>query len=257
MKTEMPVAWVTGGVSGLGVQIIKLLAQTGYRVATNYRRSEDKAATLQDKMKADGYESLIVQGDVSESRDVERMVSRIRSEWGRIDVLVCTAGPLIFERTPLANFRQEQWHEMIAGNLSSVFYCTQAVLPDMRAAGWGRIITFGFPDVEHTPAWKGYGAYAAAKAGVASLTKTLALEEGEYGITANMVCPGDIRHPYKEAPISAARGKKESKNPVGRPGTGEDIARVIRFLTERESDFITGAVIDVGGGFDNHDFSTS
>ncbi|MDA8354350.1 MAG: SDR family oxidoreductase, partial [Firmicutes bacterium] len=138
--------------------------------------------------------------------------------------------------------------------LSGAFYCARETVPGMRRRGWGRIITFGFPEVETAPHWEGFSAYAAAKAGLVSLTRTLAREEAPHGITVNMVSPGDIRHPYKEAPIAAARGRREPKNPVGRPGTGEDLARVIRFLAEDDSDFVTGAVIPVTGGFDNRDF---
>ncbi|WP_107724400.1 SDR family oxidoreductase [Desmospora activa] len=254
---EAKVAWVTGGIAGLGVQVAKTLAAAGYRVAVNYRNSREKAEKLQQEIEADGGELFTLQGDVSRVEDVRRMVATIRERMGRIDVLVCTAGPFLFKRIDAVDHDDEQWRELVDGNLSGVFYCVREVVPDMRQRGWGRIITFGFPEVETAPAWSGFSAYAAAKAGLVSFTRTLAQEEARHGITVNMVSPGDIRPPYKEASIAAARGKQEPRNPVGRPGTGEDLARVIRFLTEADSDFITGAVIPVTGGFDNRDFQVS
>jgi 3-oxoacyl-[acyl-carrier protein] reductase len=249
------VAWVTGGIRGLGVMIAKGLAADGYDLVLNYRSSREAGERLAEEIRALGRRVLLVQGDVSQREDVRSIAAQIRREWGRLDVLVCAAGPFLFRRIPLLDLTDEQWREMVDGNLSGVFYCVKETVPMMRKQEWGRIVTFGFPEVEHAPAWEGYSAYAAAKAGLVSLTRTLAREEAPNGITVNMVCPGDIRHPYKEAPISAAAGKKDPRNPVGRPGTGEDLARVIRFLAHPDSDFITGAVIPVSGGFDNRFFS--
>lgn len=252
--TGAKVAWITGGISGLGVQVAYLLADQGYRIAVNYRKSEEAAKKLQAEIDERGGELLAVRGDVSQVEDVHHMTREIFRQWGRVDVLICAAGPFLFQRIQTTDLTDAQWREMVDGNLSGVFYCVREVLPAMRKRKWGRIVTFGFPEVETAPAWAGFSAYAAAKAGVVSLTRTLAQEEASYGITVNMVCPGDIRHPYKEAPILSARGKRQPRNPVGRPGTGEDLARVIRFLVEPDSDFITGAVIPVTGGFDNRDF---
>ncbi|SFJ46142.1 SDR family oxidoreductase [Thermoflavimicrobium dichotomicum] len=244
------VAWILGGAKGLGVMIAKGLAEEGYRLAINYRRSQTAANELQRELAQMGCESLILQGDVSQLADVKRMVSEIITSWGRIDVLVCTAGPFVFRSTPTIGLTDEQWRNMIDGNLSSVFYCVREVIPLMRKQGGGRIITFGFSGVDSAPAWEGYAAYAAAKVGLVSLTRSLAREEAPYGITVNMIAPGDIRDPFKEAPIAAARGKEDPRSLVGRPGTGEDIARVVRFLAHPDSDFITGAIIPVTGGFD-------
>lgn len=239
------VAWVVGGVTGLGVMIAKGLAEDGYRLALNYRQSQQAAEQLEQQLN----EVLIMQGDVSHSADVSRMVSKVLARWGRIDALICTAGP-IARQVPLAKLKDSEWHRMVDGNLSSVFYCARAVIPIMRRLGGGRIITFGFAGAEQAIAWEGFAAYAAAKTGLVSLTKSLANEVAADGITVNMICPGDIRHPYKEAAKRDATGKKDPRSLVGRPGTGEDIARVVRFLVHPDSDFITGAVIPVTGGFD-------
>jgi 3-oxoacyl-[acyl-carrier protein] reductase len=118
----------------------------------------------------------------------------------------------------------------------------------MRKQHWGRIITIGFDRVESTPGWVFRSAFGAAKTALASLTKTIAIEEAEYGITANMVCPGDIISRWKEKSIDEAI--ISDSVPVGRYGTGEDISRVISFLIDEKSDFITGSIISVTGGMD-------
>ncbi|MFC7441885.1 SDR family oxidoreductase [Laceyella putida] len=247
-EATKPVAWVVGGSKGLGVMVAKGLAQDGYRIVINYRRSVEPAYKLANELEQIGVETLVVQGDVSLVEDVKRMSAEVLSRWGRIDALVCAAGPFTFKRTPLIEFSDATWREMVDGNLSGVFYLVRELLPTMRRQGHGRIITFGFPEVESSPAWPGYGPYAAAKAGLASLTRTMAAEEAPHGITVNMVVPGDIRDPYKEAPIAKARGQRDPRTPIGRSGTGEDIARVVRFLAHPDSDMITGAVIPITGG---------
>ncbi|MBA4603042.1 SDR family oxidoreductase [Thermoactinomyces mirandus] len=248
---EKPVAWVVGGSKGLGVMVVKGLAEDGYRIAINYRQSRTAAQKLGMEIENRGGEVLVIQGDVSQVADVRRMTKEIEATWGRIDALVCAAGPFIFKRTPLTDFTDDEWQEMIAGNLSGVFYLIREVIPMMRKQGGGRVITFGFPEAESIRAWSGYGSYAVAKTGLVSLTKTLAAEEIHHHITVNMVNPGDIRDPFKEATIKEARNRKDPRTPAGRPGTGEDVARIVRFLLHPDSDFITGAVIPVTGGFVN------
>lgn len=245
------VAWVVGGAKGLGVMIAKGLAEDGYRIVINYRKSAQAAHKLAEELECISEDVMVLQGDAGKLPDVQRMAREILDAWQRVDVLVCTAGPFIFRYVPLVEFQNDEWREMINGNLSSVFYIIREIVPVMRKQGGGRIITFGYPEAEMTPAWPGFGAYAAAKAGLVSLTRTLALEEASHGITVNMVCPGDIRDPYKEAAIADARGKSDPRSRVGRPGTGEDLARVVRFLAHPDSDFITGAIIPVTGGFAN------
>ncbi|RAL21495.1 SDR family oxidoreductase [Thermoflavimicrobium daqui] len=246
------VAWVLGGAKGLGVMVAKGLAQDGYQLVINYRKSRQAAQKLQHELQEIGSDALILQGDVSQLSAVKQMVQEVMHTWGRIDVLVCTAGPFHFKPIPLVELQDHQWGEMIDGNLSSVFYITREVIPIMRQQGGGRIITFGFAGAELAPAWSGYSSYAAAKVGLVSLTRTLAEEEASFGITVNMIYPGDIRDPYKEALISEARGQADPRSRVGRPGTGEDIARVVRFLAHPDSDWITGAIIPVTGGFSLH-----
>lgn len=249
--TDSKVAWIVGGAKGLGVMIAKGLAEDGYRIVINYRKSKKAAHKLAKELEYISGDPLILQGDASHLPDVKRMVSQVLEMWQRVDVLVCTAGPFIFRYVPLTQLQDDEWREMVDGNLSSVFYMVREIIPTMRKQGGGRIITLGYPEAEQAPPWPGFGAYASAKTGLVTLTRTLALEEAANGITVNMVYPGDIRDPYKEATIAEVRGKKDPRSRVNRPGTGEDVARVIRFLAHPDSDFITGAVIPVTGGFTN------
>jgi 3-oxoacyl-[acyl-carrier protein] reductase len=120
----------------------------------------------------------------------------------------------------------------------------------MRERKWGRIIFFGFGRAMEAPAWPDRSVYAAAKTGLVSFTKTLAVEEAPFGITVNMICPGDIVGEKKEMRIAEVSGILDEETPRGRPGCGEDVARVIRFLVEENSDFVTGNLIHVTGGLD-------
>lgn len=246
------VAWIIGGARGLGVMVAKGLAEDGYQIALNYHNSKADAEKLQEEIQQGGSEAILCQGDVCNSSHIRRMAKDVIRHYGRIDVLACVVGPFIFKSTGIAEYTDEEWDEMINGNLSSLFYCIKEVVPLMRKQRFGRIITFGFSEVDQIPAWSGYGAYAAAKVGVASLTRTLSKEEAPNGITVNMICPGDIRDPHKESTIQNARQAKERGSLIGRSGSGEDIARVVRFLSHPDSDFITGAIIPVTGGFSNH-----
>ncbi len=174
---EKRVAWITGGVKGLGAYIAKSLAEEGYRVVVNYRRSAEAADRLREGLTRQGYEILALQGDAGKVGDVQGITKEILDRWGRLDVLICAAGPFLFRRILAKETTDQQWEEMLEGNLSSVFYCTREAIPIMRQQGFGRIITFGFSGVEDTPAWLGYSAYAAAKSGVATYTRTLALKK--------------------------------------------------------------------------------
>lgn len=242
-------ALITGGAAGIGKKTAFMLAERGYQLAINYRNSENEANHLAMVLeKTFGTKCIVIQGDVSNKDECMRIIEQMLSEYSSIDVVVHNAGPYIHERKKLTDYSFEEWNYLINGNLNGVFYLSKIVIPIMRRQQWGRIITLGFDRVETAPAWIYRSAFAAAKAGLASLTKTIAVEEAEFGITANMVCPGDIVSEWKERNIEESfRG---GGAPVGRHGTGEDIARVISFLIDEKSDFITGSIIPVTGGMD-------
>ncbi|MDQ1145430.1 3-oxoacyl-[acyl-carrier protein] reductase [Bacillus sp. SORGH_AS 510] len=242
-------ALITGGASGIGKKTAIHLAEKGYQLVINYRNSESEALSLVKQLKEYyGTKSIAVQGDIAIEEDCDRIVRDAFSAFSTIDVLIHNAGPYIHERKKLTEYSFEEWNYLLNGNLTAVFYLSKLIIPTMRKQNWGRIITLGYDRVETAPGWVYRSAFAAAKAGLASLTRTMAMEEAEFGITVNMVCPGDITSEWKEKNIEEAIGAMHGS--IGRQGTGEDIARVIAFLTDEKSDYMTGSIIPVTGGVD-------
>jgi 3-oxoacyl-[acyl-carrier protein] reductase len=242
---------ITGGSKGIGSQAAIEFSKNGYIVFINYRSDEGHANDFVQHLR-DIYnnEVFAVKGDVSLPDDCEKMAAVINEKCDGIDILIHNAGPYVKERKTFDEYSPEEWNYIVNGNLNSVFYLTRGMIPRMREKKWGRIITFGYDRVETSPGWIYRSAFAAAKAGLASFTKTISIEEAKNGITANMVCPGDIIGEWKEDEIVHAQKREDPTTPVGRPGTGQDVARVVEFLCREESDFITGAVIPVTGGKD-------
>ncbi|MEH7225212.1 SDR family oxidoreductase [Bacillus sp. JJ1566] len=241
-------AVITAGTKGLGRKVTEEFLKMGCSVTVNYRSDEARVEELKDEWKPYLECVQFVQGDITRQEDITNIFNQALNRFGRIDYLINNAGPYIFERKKLVDYEDHEWNEMIDGNLSSVFHFLKLVIPVMRKQKFGRVITYGFQDAESSPGWMYRAAFSAAKVGLVSLTKSIALEEAEHGITANMVCPGDITGEMKEATITNARTQKDPETPIGRPGTGEDIARIIAFLCEENSDFITGSVISASGG---------
>ncbi|WP_197084340.1 SDR family oxidoreductase [Rossellomorea marisflavi] len=250
MKKEK-VVFITGGSKGIGKKTAEEFSRKGHTVILNYRKHEEEVQEL-TKQLHDTYGNRVfsVKGDIADEADCSRMVEELSHEVEGVDILIHNAGPFVKDRKTFDEYSPGEWNYIIAGNLNAVFYLTRLLIPHMRGKGWGRIVTFGYDRVETAPGWIYRSAFAAAKAGLASFTRTLAMEEAANGITVNMVCPGDIVPEWKERSISEARGEEDESTPVGRPGTGEDLSRVIAFLCSEESDFITGSIIPVTGGKD-------
>lgn len=248
---ENKTALITGGATGLGRRTALQLAAEGINLIINYRNSKIEAEELAVEMtRRYRTKNICIKGDITQYEDCENLVSEALKEFKSIDIIVHNAGPYIAERKKMADYEIKEWDYLINGNLNAVFYLSNLLIPYMRKQKWGRIITVGFDRVESAPGWIYRSAFAAAKSGLASLTKTIALEEAEYGITANMVCPGDIIGEWKERAIIDSLKEKDDSVPVGRPGTGEDVSRVISFLADENSSFITGSIIPVTGGKD-------
>ncbi|NLR43855.1 SDR family oxidoreductase [Priestia megaterium] len=243
-------ALITAGHKGIGKKVTEQFLKKQYSVTVHFRSDKNKVRELQEEWHQYSDNVQFIEGDITNKEDIEHVVAQAMEQFGRIDVLINNAGPYVFERKKLIEYTDSEWYEMVEGNLSSVFHFVKAVVPIMKNQQFGRIITYGFQDVEHTPGWMYRAAFSAAKSGLASLTKSLALEVAEYGITANMVCPGDIVGDMKENDIIKARLLEDKATPVGRSGTGEDIARIIEFLCDENSDMITGSTISASGGVD-------
>ncbi|MFC2948705.1 SDR family oxidoreductase [Virgibacillus sediminis] len=243
-------AVITAGYKGLGKKVTEQFLEAGCSVTVNYRSDRTRVAELKKEWSVYENQLQFVQGDITRKEDIQNSVDQAMNRFGRIDYLINNAGPYIAEKKKLVDYDDKEWYELVDGNLSSVFQFARLVVPVMREQRFGRIITYGFQDAEQAPGWLYRSAYGAAKVGLVSLTKSIAIEEAEYGITANMICPGDIAGDMKEMDISAVRDRDDGMTPIGRPGTGQDIARLIEFLCEDDSDMITGSVISASGGID-------
>ncbi|AJD91219.1 hypothetical protein JMA_19020 [Jeotgalibacillus malaysiensis] len=243
---------ITGGTKGIGKFTALFLASRGYRIIVNYRSGAEHAMKLANELSdISNKECVAIKADIASKEGSLALINQIHNHGiEKIDILIHNAGPYIAERKKMTDYSYDEWDQMINGNLNAVFYLSKHMIPIMRDSQWGRIITFGYDRVDSAPGWVYRSAFASAKSGLASLTKTIALEEAENGITANMICPGDIEGDWKELSIKDAKGSDDHDNPVGRPGSGEDIARVLSFLIHEDSGFITGAVIPVTGGKD-------
>lgn len=241
---------ITGGARGLGRHMACTLAKQGFRIAFSYLNSKDEAEQLERQIREEGGEALAVRADMAEASALASLVGQVESRFGGIDVLINNAGPFIRERRSMADYEPEEIRYLLDANLWSAMELNRLVIPGMRRRGFGRIIHFGYAGAAESRGWPQRAVYAAAKAGLVSLTKSLAVEEAPHGITVNMVSPGDIKGDNKEKRIADVAGERDPESPRLRPGAGEDISRVIAFLLREDSDFITGSVIDVTGGLD-------
>ena len=234
---------LTGAASGLARGIARALAADGHEIAFTFRPGgTPPEATLHDIRSAGAAASAFPIDFLHDEVSVSAALEAI-TQSRRIDVLVHAVGPMVvrrFERSTLDDYRA-----MIDGNLRSAVQAAMAVLPGMRQRRFGRLIFFGLNGAEVTRPARGLSLHAAAKSGLVAFVKCLSLEEAAHGITVNVVAPGDIRD--KERTRDDARGLKAA-NPVGRPGTWEDVADAVRFFIGPDADFINGAVLDVGGG---------
>jgi 3-oxoacyl-[acyl-carrier protein] reductase len=241
---------ITAGTKGLGKKVTENFLENGYNVTLSYRSDNGAVSKLQKEWSKFNGCFRFVKADVTKKHDLINLVDIAQSSFGNIHILINNAGPYVFERKKLIDYSDAEWYEMLEGNLSSVYHLLKKVIPMMRKEKFGRVITYGFQAAESSPGWLHRSAFSAAKVGLVSLTKTVAFEEAEHGITANMICPGNIIGEMKEASIEHSRLILDKDTPIGRSGTGEDISRVISFLCSENSDMITGTVIEVTGGVD-------
>ncbi len=241
------VAVVTGGASGIGLGVAHGFVADGHRVALVDSNGEGAEAAAEE-LRRGGATAIAVPADVADRAAVHAGFDRIRSELGPVEILVTSAGIESF--TPVLDITAEGWDRLIGINLTGTFTCVQAALPDMLAAGWGRIVTIssqsaqsGAPNMAH---------YAASKGGVIGLTKALAVELARQGITVNTIPPSLVDTPM--ARKAEAAGDFPGVDvvgpmvPLGRAGTPADIAAACSFLCSEGGSYITGQLIGVNGG---------
>jgi len=237
------VAIVTGSSKGIGRAIAKRMAADGYIVVVNYLNDAAAAQETLSLVQGRAPRSITLQADVTMPEGAKRLIDETRTIFGRIDLLVNNVGPFLVKS--VYDTEIDEWREILDGNLSSAFYCTKYVLPTMRAHKGGHIVNLGSLNIETTRGAPTTAAYNAAKAGVITLTKSIARSEARYGIRCNLVNPGFIE---TYATTESDRRELPSLVPLGRLGTGDDIAEAIAFLTSDKASYITGAVLNVHGG---------
>jgi 2-hydroxycyclohexanecarboxyl-CoA dehydrogenase len=241
------VAVVTGAASGIGLGIARHLAADGHAVAL-LDADGDGVRAVADDLSDQGHRCVAHQVDVADRGAVERAYASVREQLGPVTIVVTSAGVEAFD--PVTEISPERWDRIIAVNLTGTFTCVQLAVPDMVAAGWGRIVTIssssaqsGAPNMTH---------YVASKGGVIGLTKAFARELAGKGITANTIPPTIVDTPM-------ARKGEESGNvpsvdvmarmvPLGRAGTPDDIGAACAFLCSDQAGYITGQLIGVNGG---------
>jgi 2-hydroxycyclohexanecarboxyl-CoA dehydrogenase len=228
-------AVVTGGSSGIGAAVAARLAADGYNVAT-----------LDLNPAETGFGQI---ADVTDRAQIDAGLAAVRQAFGPVTILVNAAGAERYKR--FHDITWERWQQTMNVNLHSVFHCTQAVLPDMMAAGWGRIVNISSSSAQSGQPFM--TAYVASKSAVNGLTKALALEYGPYGITVNAVPPGFIDTPMLRRSesrnlIGGTVDDHIRRTPVRRVGRPEDIAAACAFLISDEAGYITGQILGVNGG---------
>jgi 3-oxoacyl-[acyl-carrier protein] reductase len=233
------VALITGASRGIGRQIALALAGQGVDIALNYFRSEDEAMKLLSEVKKHGVRGAAICADVSSSPDVARMRDAVRDELGVVQILINNAG--IARPQPLSEIGEEDWDDVIDTNLKSAFLVTQAVLPEMREAGWGRIVNMSSVAAQVGGVVGPH--YAASKAGMFGLTHAYASQLSKEGITVNSIAPALIATDM----VTQNPNARPDLIPVGRFGTVEEVADVVVMLVR--NGYITGQTININGGW--------
>jgi 3-oxoacyl-[acyl-carrier protein] reductase len=237
------VALVTGSSGGIGRTIALKLAQEGCSLAVNYLSHGRAADGVVERIGKMGKKAVSIQSDVSNFADAEEMVNRVKSEFGRLDILVNNVGPFLYKT--IFETTIQEWHQIMNSDLNSVFYCCKMAVPIMREQKSGVIINIGGPNAERTQGYLRTCAYAVAKTGVVVFSKSLAKEEARHGIRVNVVNPGFIE---TEAYTEEMKKDMSGQVPLKRLGKPEEVASAVAFLASDEASYITGSVLNVHGG---------
>jgi len=244
------VALVTGAASGIGAATAKVFADAGADIAAGwYPPDPHDVEPTRRAVEASGRRCLAVEVDVSDTDSVSGFVSRTIAELGRLDVVVANAAVALDVST--AELEDDQWSGLLDVDLGGVFRSFRAAIPHMIDAGWGRLLATSSIAGAYQ-GWARHAHYTTAKAGIVGLVRTLAVELGPHGITANAIAPGVIETPQSLDPVNSLgpEGVRDfaARVPVRRNGQPEDIAHTFLFLASEEASFLTGQVLLVDGG---------
>ena len=221
-----------------------MLAAQGAKVVVNHRNSADEAEAVVAAIKEQGGEAVVIQADVSQSSEAQRLIKSAIDTFGQIDILVNNAGTT--RDKLIIQLKEEDWDIVLNSNLSSVYHCSKAVVRPMMKKRTGRIINI--TSIVGLAGQAGQTNYAASKAGIVGFTKSLAKEVGARNITVNAIAPGFIPTALTEVLPEEQIKSIIDTTPVGRLGSVEDVAVATLFLASDEAAFITGQVLSVDGG---------
>ncbi len=246
MKIDLSerVAVVTGASRGIGRAIALKLAQAGASVVVNYQAAEEAADQVVGAITSGGGQAFAVAADVSHAEDAERLLQTAVSAYGKVDILINNAG--INRDNLIMRMSEADWDEVMRIDLKGAFLCTKTALRTMVRQRYGRIINIS--SVVGLAGNAGQANYAAAKAGLIGLTKTIAREVASRGITANAIAPGFIETEMTQRLSEEVRRQALAQIPLGCWGRPEDVAAVATFLASAEAGYITGQVVSVDGG---------
>lgn len=239
------VVLVTGGSRGIGQGIAEEMAACGYSVALAYSHSRELAEDTAQSIASSGGKAIAVHLAVEDRNSIRKAVGIIKTELGSINILVNNAA--IAQEKAFESITDDDWDRVLAVNLRGPFACTQEVLPDMLTSGWGRIINISSIGGQ----WGGFNQvhYAAAKAGLINLTRSMAKIYSHTGITCNAIAPGLIATDMSAAELETEAGKEKVKNiPAGRLGNVEEVAATVAFLCTDGASYITGQTLNLNGG---------
>ncbi len=241
------VAVVTGGASGIGGAISGRLAARGHRVAIFDRQPQTLTAQVAE-LQEQGHTASGHLVDVTDRTAIDAAVAEVRESFGPVTILVTSAG--ISDFRPFVDLSVEDWERTLSVNLTGTFHCVQAIVPDMIAAGWGRIVTIS--STAGQSGAPGQAHYVASKGGLIALTKALAVEFAGHGITVNTIPPGLIDTPMARNAQDAGTLPNiddiAAMMPLKRVGTPQDIAAAADFLCSDDAGYITGAQLNINGG---------